>query len=250
MIEKLPEEISSRLTKSRSVQRHGTHGTVLQFNVWDRCQPDVLNRGYFNYNFVYDPERIYGNTGDWNLQLYINAIRLYQNQNEIKAYLRSELPKVCPQGFSQTYGDYVTAKISFDLPGIDHLPEFIVPKYVSLISAIHPVLMPIIDSFATTLSKEERAKVIASREKVYRRHSDPTATQRNRDYTRTIPNSWRAELLRKSNFKCAECGILLIDGNTHMDHIVPFSKGGLRRIENFQPLCAPCNLKKGNRTSE
>ncbi len=248
MLEELPEDISSRLTKSRGVQRHGNHGTVLQFNVWDRCQPDVLHRGYFNYNLVHDPEHIFKNSGEWYFQLWINAVRLYQNQTEIKAYLQKEIPIVCPSAFRQNYGDYFTAKMSFNLPSADALPDFIVPHYVSLVSAIHPVLMPIIDSFTTTLTREERAEVIASRERIYRRNADPGATQRNRDYTRSIPPSWRAELLRKHDFKCAMCGILLTDGNIHMDHITPFSKGGLRRIENFQPLCAPCNLKKGNRT--
>lgn len=227
--------------------RHGNHGTVWQFNVWDRCQPDILHRDYFNYNLVFDPEHIFKNPGTWYFQLWINAVRLYQSQSEIKSYLRDELPKVCPPEFVQSYGDYVTAKISFDLSHPASITDFIVPHYISLITAVHPVLMPIIDSFSTTLTKEERAAVIASRERIYRRNADSEATQRNRDYTRSIPPSWRAELLREHNFKCAACHILLTDGNIHMDHIVPFSKGGLRKKSNFQPLCAPCNLRKGNR---
>ncbi|MBA3354032.1 MAG: HNH endonuclease [Blastocatellia bacterium] len=99
-----------------------------------------------------------------------------------------------------------------------------------------------------TLTKQQRAAVIAGRQRVYRRNADPAATQRNREYTRSIPGSWRRELLRKYANKCASCGVDLTPSNAHMDHITPFSKGGLRRIENFQPLCAPCNLKKGNRT--
>lgn len=209
------------------------------------------HREYFNYNLVFDPEHIFKNRGGWYFQLWFNAVRLYQSQAEIKAYLQAQLPRVCPSEFRQSFGDYITAKITFDMPDIKRLPGFIIPHYVQLISAVHPVLIPIIDSFTTTLTKEERATVIASRERIYRRHSDSEATERNRDYTRSIPRSWRAELLRKHNFKCANarCRKLLVDGDIHMDHIVPFSKGGLRRIENFQPLCASCNLKKGNRTN-
>ncbi|HSH40151.1 MAG TPA: HNH endonuclease signature motif containing protein [Chthoniobacterales bacterium] len=248
MLPQLPSDIASRLRRSRSVQRHGSHGTLLQFNVWDRHQPTVLHPWYFNYNLVYDPKRIYSSSHDWYLQFWVNTIRLYHNQEEIKAYLEAELSRVCPAPFQQSYGDYVTIKIAFDLPDVDTLPAFIAPHYVSLISAVHPVVVPIIDSFAMTLTKEERTAIIAGRQRVYRRNADQSATRKNRDYTRSIPPSWRRELLRNYANKCASCGVDLTARSAHMDHIVPFSKGGLRRIENFQPLCAPCNLKKGNRT--
>ena len=30
------------------------------------------------------------------------------------------------------------------------------------------------------------------------------------------------------------------------DHILPRSKGGKDRLENLQPMCAPCNVRKGS----
>jgi len=33
-----------------------------------------------------------------------------------------------------------------------------------------------------------------------------------------------------------------------VDHVVPISKGGTNDADNLQPLCLPCNLKKGTRT--
>jgi len=35
-----------------------------------------------------------------------------------------------------------------------------------------------------------------------------------------------------------------------VDHIVPKSKGGLRTLDNLQPMCENCNVKKGNTHEE
>lgn len=36
----------------------------------------------------------------------------------------------------------------------------------------------------------------------------------------------------------------------HIDHIIPFSRGGKNHISNYQLLCAECNLKKSNTIPE
>ena len=45
---------------------------------------------------------------------------------------------------------------------------------------------------------------------------------------------------------CVGCGRRL-DNGFHGDHVVPFSRGGATVTNNGQALCAPCNLRKGNR---
>ena len=59
----------------------------------------------------------------------------------------------------------------------------------------------------------------------------------------------RYEILRRDNFKCSKCGdspAINQSCNLHIDHIVPFSKGGMTNKENLQVLCQDCNLGKSN----
>lgn len=67
---------------------------------------------------------------------------------------------------------------------------------------------------------------------------------------RTIPLGIRLEVLARNNFRCVYCGkspSTDIGTKLHIDHILPFSKGGKSIIENLQILCFDCNLGKSNR---
>ncbi|MBR1374771.1 MAG: HNH endonuclease [Cardiobacteriaceae bacterium] len=59
--------------------------------------------------------------------------------------------------------------------------------------------------------------------------------------------------------KCENCGVETVpaqrhqrgvtppSNETHVDHVVPKSKGGSGTPDNGQILCRGCNLKKGNK---
>lgn len=57
------------------------------------------------------------------------------------------------------------------------------------------------------------------------------------------PSLFTSKLLAAQDGKCLICGTK--DGPWHVDHIVPKILGGPEREDNFQVLCAPCNLRKG-----
>ena len=68
--------------------------------------------------------------------------------------------------------------------------------------------------------------------------------------TRDISLRLRLDVLTRDNFRCVFCGkspATNIGTRLHIDHIIPFSKGGNSTFENLQTLCEECNLGKSNR---
>ena len=57
------------------------------------------------------------------------------------------------------------------------------------------------------------------------------------------------KVLRRDNFSCQHCGsspAKTLGVELHIDHVLPWSKGGITSFENLQTLCSKCNLGKGN----
>jgi hypothetical protein len=58
----------------------------------------------------------------------------------------------------------------------------------------------------------------------------------------------RWKVLHRDRFTCQHCGASpakTIGVDLHVDHIVPWIRGGETTIENLQTLCSRCNLGKG-----
>ena len=68
--------------------------------------------------------------------------------------------------------------------------------------------------------------------------------------TRDIPLGMRFKVLSRDRFKCVLCGdspATNLGCVLHVDHILPWSKGGATAPENLRSLCKSCNLGRGNR---
>lgn len=55
------------------------------------------------------------------------------------------------------------------------------------------------------------------------------------------PEEWAA-LCEKFGHRCACCDA---SAPLSADHVIPVTKGGPSSIDNIQPLCTPCNCRKG-----
>lgn len=79
---------------------------------------------------------------------------------------------------------------------------------------------------------------------------DKKATHNNScKVSRNISDKLRYQVLKRDNFRCCACGASPAKDASvelHIDHIVPWSKGGENTVENLQTLCSKCNLGKSN----
>lgn len=67
--------------------------------------------------------------------------------------------------------------------------------------------------------------------------------------SRTITLRLRWKVMRRDHFKCCLCGASPAkDPNVelHIDHIIPWSKGGKTTLDNLRTLCSKCNLGKSD----
>ncbi len=72
----------------------------------------------------------------------------------------------------------------------------------------------------------------------------------NSELSRSISVALRLKVLDRDNFRCRFCGrspATEIGVRLHIDHILPFSKGGKSELGNLQTLCQDCNLGKSDK---
>lgn len=104
-----------------------------------------------------------------------------------------------------------------------------------------------------TESNQEKVKINKrryydkNREVVFKRsavHIQKRRAWKNNSNGSFTYNEWEA-LCNKYENKCLCCKK---SKKLTMDHVVPLSRGGSNNIDNIQPLCLLCNMKKGTKT--
>lgn len=100
---------------------------------------------------------------------------------------------------------------------------------------------------ATEWSRKNRHKTRVTQKNYYWKNPEKIRAQKKARNTGSISlKSW-IRLCEDYGNKCNHCKKESTYKDLSIDHIIPFSKGGLNSIENLQPLCLPCNWSKGNR---
>ena len=95
------------------------------------------------------------------------------------------------------------------------------------------------------LETESISLVLSPESKVEKRRKE----QGKKRTSRTANLRQRFIVMKRDGFKCVLCGVspaLKSGCELHVDHIIPWSKGGETTIENLQTLCSNCNYGKSN----
>lgn len=77
----------------------------------------------------------------------------------------------------------------------------------------------------------------------------PASTRSHWRGRRSVNKRLRYMVIERDSYKCRACGRSPATGRgvkLHVDHIIPWSKGGETSIDNLQTLCGDCNIGKGN----
>ena len=73
--------------------------------------------------------------------------------------------------------------------------------------------------------------------------------QKKRRTSRDVSERMRFRILLRDGFECQSCGASPLKNRgveLHVDHILPWSKGGETEDENLETKCTRCNLGKGD----
>jgi 5-methylcytosine-specific restriction endonuclease McrA len=90
---------------------------------------------------------------------------------------------------------------------------------------------------------------LAINNKDLQRHKVKNSDKDKTGSTRTVPLNIRLKVLDRDAYRCILCGrspAMDIGVRLHIDHKIPFSKGGKSTIDNLQTLCQDCNLGKSD----
>jgi 5-methylcytosine-specific restriction endonuclease McrA len=127
-------------------------------------------------------------------------------------------------------------------------PSKVGPKaYVVRWGSWKKALLVFLEKINNDLQKNYTPKI---NENEIKMKDNSIVTVKNKEEKREIPLGLRFDILKRDNYKCTVCGrspSSTFGIELHIDHIIPYSKGGKTNRENLKTLCNQCNIGKSNK---
>jgi hypothetical protein len=125
-------------------------------------------------------------------------------------------------------------------------PSMVGPKaYVTRWGSWTKALIAFIEKMNTDVTNESLSETNFEENIV-----EKTKEKISKEDKREISIGLRFDILKRDNYKCVLCGrspSSNINIELHIDHIIPFSKGGKTKESNLRTLCNQCNIGKSNK---
>ena len=93
---------------------------------------------------------------------------------------------------------------------------------------------------------EARARAAAYHAAHPLKHRANCALRRARQKAATAEPVDYKRIIARDAGRCYLCGALVDQGDLHIDHVIPLSKGGVHSYDNLRVTCSTCNLRKGS----
>lgn len=101
------------------------------------------------------------------------------------------------------------------------------------------------------MKERDRLKYENNKERYFEYARRRDALKRGASQTEKIPSNIKDILKEQQNDLCGICDNVVEENQvSHIDHIIPLSRGGSHTMDNLQYAHAGCNLSKGNKLPE
>ena len=207
----------------------------------------TMSKEEYTLNGKYNADTISDRFGSWKKALLLANLEIYRDNNITEEKLMKNIFEVWTKLGSQPTHRQMCKPLS----------KYSIRPYINNYQTWQNALLRFIEivnnneldfNYIETKQKPVKPKQIF---KTFKKETenDAKANSKKRQTSRT-PN-WRVRFLvmKKDNFKCCICGVSPSKDPSielHIDHIVPWSKGGETTIDNLQTLCTKCNIGKSN----
>lgn len=198
--------------------------------------PTITSKEYDKYG-MYHSSTLEKKYGSWNNVLKIAGMKVNLNRNFTDEEMFEEIEHVwILLGRQPTTTDIKKGISTFSLQ-----------SYARRFGGWRAALQAFINYINEDIpqNKEVNSDIVKNNIKAINDNVSVEKHKTNRDINLRL----RFMVMQRDNFKCCACGASPAKDpavQLHIDHIIPWAKGGETVIENLQTLCCKCNLGKSD----
>ena len=198
---------------------------------------DTLSAREYSIHGQYHASTLIHNRGPWNKILELAGMKPILNRNFTNEDLFEEIERIWILLGRQPTATDIKNGIS----------KYSLNSYARRFGGWRKALETFVNFINTEDSPKEASDTVANEENVVADAAgEKTITHKT---PRDINLRLRFKVFLRDHFKCCACGASPAKDPAvvlHVDHIMPWSKGGETILENLQTLCSKCNLGKSD----